>query len=99
MGSVSLREFTVKDRHTSTLWSVAAGRHHKAQLFAFRLRWPKSHILGRDDLTLASPTNALALPARLQACRGRVNCSVDPTTWLVQTPELAQAHRLLSLSL
>ncbi|KAK9836134.1 hypothetical protein WJX81_004188 [Elliptochloris bilobata] len=52
LGTVSLREFTIKDRHTSTLWSIAAGRNKKAQLFSFKLRWPKSHILGRDDLTL-----------------------------------------------
>ncbi len=52
MGPVSEREFTVKDRHTSTFWSIAAGRNTKRSLYAFRLRWPKSHILGRDDLGL-----------------------------------------------
>lgn len=55
MSRVKLHEFSIKDRHTSTLWSIAAGKNRKAELYAFHLQWPKSHILGRDDLTLVGP--------------------------------------------
>lgn len=59
MSKVKLHEFLIKDRHTSTLWSIAAGKNRKAELYAFHLQWPKSHILGRDDLTLVGPVRHL----------------------------------------
>ncbi|KAK9823769.1 hypothetical protein WJX72_005371 [[Myrmecia] bisecta] len=61
----------VRDRHTSTLWALAAGRYEKKRLYHFTVSWPKNSHYSRDDLTLAWEEEELALRWR-EAFKGAI---------------------------
>eukprot|EP00884_Botryococcus_braunii_P002944 jgi/Botrbrau1/12650/Bobra.67_1s0016.1 len=54
------KPFRIRPRHKSTLWTVAAGKHIRKDLYTFAIVWPSSHMFGRDDLRLCFEEEAEA---------------------------------------
>ncbi|KAK9863896.1 hypothetical protein WJX84_006498 [Apatococcus fuscideae] len=49
---VNYASYTIRQRHTSTIWALATGKYETKKLWGFVVSWPKSHHFGKEALRL-----------------------------------------------
>eukprot|EP00891_Asterochloris_glomerata_P006240 jgi/Astpho2/6240/fgenesh1_pg.00088_%23_51_t len=79
LSSVERKEVMIRNRHTSTIWALAAGHYEKKQLWCFTIKWPSYHFFSKDDLKLCFDEQEEADRQVLSACC--VDCMVPDLQW------------------
>ncbi|DBA89089.1 hypothetical protein WJX77_009682 [Trebouxia sp. C0004] len=50
LSKIKSKEFMVREKHTSTIWALAAGHYDRKCMFYFTVHGPSTHLFGKDGL-------------------------------------------------